>query len=55
MPVNSKKTKFAPAGIQAGSSSRTFHLEATGAGGKVKPKTYTCLNENTYIYMAPQK
>ena len=27
MPVNLKKTEFAPAGVQAGSSSRTFHLE----------------------------
>ena len=34
MPVSLKKTKFAPASVQAGSSSRTFHPEATGAGGK---------------------
>ena len=38
IPVNLKKTEFAPAGVQAGSSSRTFHLEATGAGGKVQSK-----------------
>ena len=38
MPVNSKKPEFAPAGVQAGSSSRTFHPEATGAGGKVQSK-----------------
>ena len=38
MPVNLKKTEFAPAGVQAGSSSRTFHPEATGAGGKVQSK-----------------
>ena len=33
-----KKNEFAPAGVQAGSSSRTFHPEATGAGGKVQSK-----------------
>ena len=38
MPVNLKKTEFAPAGVQAGSSSRTFHPEAIGAGGKVQSK-----------------
>ena len=38
MPVNLKKTEFAPAGVQAGSSSRAFHPEATGAGGKVQSK-----------------
>ena len=38
MPVDLKKTEFAPAGVQAGSSSRTFHPEATGAGGKVQSK-----------------
>ena len=38
MLVNLKKTEFAPAGVQAGSSSRTFHLEATDAGGKVQSK-----------------
>ena len=38
MPVDLKKTEFAPAGIQAGSSSRTFHPEVTGAGGKVQSK-----------------
>ena len=38
MPVNLKKIEFAPAGVQAGSSSRTFHPEATGAGGKVQSK-----------------
>ena len=36
--VNLKKTEFAPAGVQVGSSSRTFHPEATGAGGKVQSK-----------------
>ena len=38
MPVNLKKTEFAPVGVQTGSSSRTFHPEATGAGGKVQSK-----------------
>ena len=38
MPVNLKKTEFAQAGVQAGSSSRTFHPEATGTRGKVQSK-----------------
>ena len=38
MLVNLKKTEFAPAGVQAGSSSRTFHPETTGAGGKDESK-----------------
>ena len=38
IPVNLKKTEFAPASVQARSSSRTFHLEATSAGGKVQSK-----------------
>ena len=38
MPVGLKKTEFAPAGVQAGSCSCTFHLEVTGAGGKVQSK-----------------
>ena len=38
MPVNLKKTEFAPAGVQAGRCKRNFHLEATGAGGKVQSK-----------------
>ena len=38
MPVNLKKTEFPPAGVQAGSSSHTFHPEATGVGGKVQSK-----------------
>ena len=38
MPVNLKKIEFMPAGVQVGSSSRTFHPEATGAGGKVQSK-----------------
>ena len=38
MPVNLKKTEFAPAGVQAGSSFRTFHPEATGIGGKIQSK-----------------
>ena len=38
MPVNLKKAEFAPAGVQAGSSSRTIHPEATGARGKVQSK-----------------
>ena len=38
MPVNLKKTEFAPAVVQAKSSSHTFHPEATGAGGKVQSK-----------------
>ena len=49
MPVNLKKTEFAPAGVQAGSSSRTFHPKATGAGGKVQSKNYTGWNANFYI------
>ena len=36
MLVSLKKTEFAPASVQAGSSSRTFHPEATG--GKVQSK-----------------
>ena len=38
MPVNLKKAEFAPASVQAGSSSHTFHPETTGAGGKVQSK-----------------
>ena len=38
MPVNLKKTEFAPAGVQARSSFRTFHLKATGAEDKVPSK-----------------
>ena len=38
MSVYLKKTEFAPAGVQAGSSSRIFHPEATGAGGQVQSK-----------------
>ena len=48
MPVNSKKAEFAPVGAQAGSSSRTFHPEATAAGGKVHPKNYTGWNANSH-------
>ena len=48
MPVDLKKNKFAPAGVQAGSSSRTFHSEVTGAGGKVQSKNYTGWNANSY-------
>ena len=48
MPVNLKKTEFAPAGVQAGSSSRTFHSEATEA--KFNLKNYTGWNANSYIY-----
>ena len=33
MPVNLKKTEFAPVGVQTGRSSRTFRTEVTGAGG----------------------
>ena len=50
MPVNLKKTEFAPAGVHAGSSFRTFHPEATGARGKVQLKNYTGWNANSYIY-----
>ena len=39
MPVDSKKAEFAPAGVQAGSPSRTFHPEVAGAGGKFQSKT----------------
>ena len=49
MPVDLKKPEFAPAGVQAGSSSRTFHPEVTGAGGKVQSKNYTGWNANSYI------
>ena len=38
MLVDLKRPEFAPGGVQAGSSSRTFHPEATGAGGKVQSK-----------------
>ena len=38
MPVDLKKTGFAPAGVQTWSSSRTFHPEATGAEGNVRSK-----------------
>ena len=38
MPVDLKKTEFAPAGGQAESSSCTFQPEVTGAGGKVQSK-----------------
>ena len=38
MPVDLKKAEFAPAGIQAGSPSRTFHPEVTGVGGKIQSK-----------------
>ena len=41
MPVTLKKSEFTPAGVQAESSSRTFHPEATDAGGKVQTKNYT--------------
>ena len=50
MPVNLKKTEFVPAGVQVRSSSRTFHLEATSAGGKVQSKNYTGWNANSYIH-----
>ena len=56
MPVGLKKTEFAPGGVQAGSSSRTFHPEVTGAGGKVQSKNYTGWNANSYInkwYLVP--
>ena len=49
MPVYLKKTEFAPAGVQAGSPSRTFHPEVTGAGGKIQSKNYTGWNANSYI------
>ena len=52
MPVNLKKTEFAPADVQAESSSRTFHPEATGAWGKVQSKkNYTGWNANSYIHI----
>ena len=50
MLVNLKKTEFAPTGVQAGSSSRTFHPEATGAGGKVQSKNYSGWNANSYSH-----
>ena len=48
MLVNLKKTEFAPAGVKAGSSSRTFHPESTGA--KFNLKNYTGWNANSCIY-----
>ena len=55
MPVNLKKPEFAPAGVQAGSSSRTFHPEATGTGGKVQSKNLYRLKRKLlhlqYIYI----
>ena len=33
-----KKNEFAPASVQVGSSSRTFHPEVTSEGGKVQSK-----------------
>ena len=50
MPVNLKKTEFAPAGVQSGSSSCTFHPEVTSEGGKVQSKNYTGWNTNSYIH-----
>ena len=38
IPVSLKKPEFTPASVQAGSCSRTFHPEATGAEVKVKSK-----------------
>ena len=38
VPVNLKNSDFAPAGVDATSSSRTFHPEATGEGGKFQSK-----------------
>ena len=38
MLVDLKKTEFAPASVKAGSFSRTFQREPTGAGGKVQSK-----------------
>ena len=55
MPVNLKKTKFAPADVQTGSSSHTFHPEATGVGGKVQSKNYTIWNANSYIHNHSQE
>ena len=46
MPVNLKKTEFAPAGVQAGGSSRTFHPKVTGVGGKVQSKKLSRLKRN---------
>ena len=50
MSLNLKKTKFAPAGVQVGSSSRTFYQEATGARDKVQSKNYTGWNANSDIH-----
>ena len=50
MPVNLKTTEFAPAGVQAGSSSRTFHPEATGAGGKVQSKKTIPVERQTLTF-----
>ena len=49
MPVDLKKAEFAPAGVQAGSPSRTSHPEVTGAGDKFQSKNYTSQNANSYI------
>ena len=50
MPVNLKKTEFAPAGVQARSSSRIFHPEATGAGSKVQSKKTIPVETQTFTF-----
>ena len=55
MPVDLKRAEFAPAGVQAGSPSRTFHPDVNDVGGKFQSKNYTGRNVNSYINMAPQK
>ena len=53
MPVDLKKTEFAPTGVQAGSSSRTFHPEATGAGGKVQSKKpYRLKRKHLHLHLS---
>ena len=53
MPVDLKKTEFAPAVVQAGSSSRTFHPEVSGAGGKVQSKKLYWLKRKLLHYHLP--
>ena len=52
MPVDLKTAEFAPADVQSGSPSCTFHPEVTGAGGKIQSKNYTGWNANSYINTA---
>ena len=48
MPVDLKKNKFAPAGVQAGSSSRTFHSEEAKFNQKTIPLEMQTLTLTSY-------